>query len=278
MIRAMSTYVFVKDRLHPGLLDKLVAGGAQAIEIFCARGHFDYTNKQHVREVGNWFKESGVPLRSMHSPMYADYEWGRSAVLPVNVLEKDRKARIEAMDEIKRALEVAEIIPFQFLVQHMGNGGEEWDDAKFEAGLTSMEHIRAFAKPLGVTLLVENIPNEFSTAEKLLEFIHTSRLADVGVCFDVGHAYLAEGVAPTFEKLAKLIRSTHVHDNLHDKDSHLWPGKGLIDWPLAMRLLASAPQAPPLLMEIDGDGQDVVPAMKDAFGRLEQAAAVPANK
>jgi sugar phosphate isomerase/epimerase len=276
MIRAMSTYVFVKARLHPGLLDKLVAGGAQAIEIFCSRGHFDYTNKQHIKELAAWFKDSGVPLRSMHSPMYNDYEWARAGAPAINVLEKDRKARIEAMDEIKRALEVAEILPFEFLVQHMGNGGEEWDDAKFEAGLTSMEHIRAFAKPLGVTLLVENIPNEFSTAEKLLEFIHTSRLADVGVCFDVGHAHLAEGVEPTFEKLAKLVRSTHVHDNLHDKDSHLWPGKGSIDWPLAMRLLASAPQAPPLLMEIDGSEQDVVRGMQDAFAHLEQAAAVPA--
>ena len=41
MLRAISTYVYVKDRLHPGMLDGLVRGGAQAIEIFCARQHFD---------------------------------------------------------------------------------------------------------------------------------------------------------------------------------------------------------------------------------------------
>ncbi|MDP9267422.1 MAG: sugar phosphate isomerase/epimerase [Acidobacteriota bacterium] len=268
----MSTYVFVKDRLHPGLLDKLVQGGAQAVEIFAARGHFDYTSKQHIKEIAKWFQDSGVPLRSLHSPMFADDDWGRSGAPAVNVLEKDRKTRIAAMDEIKRALEVAETLPFEYLVQHMGNAGEEWDEAKFEAGVSSIEHIQAFAKALGVTLLVENIPNEFSTAEKLLAFIHNVR--DVFVCFDVGHAHLADGIEPTFDRVAPLIRSTHVHDNLHDRDSHLWPGKGNIDWPLAMRLLHSAPQKPPLLLEIDGEGHDVVQGMKDSFARLEQIAAV----
>jgi sugar phosphate isomerase/epimerase len=274
MLHAMSTYVFVKDRLHPGLLDKLVSGGAKAIEIFGARGHFDYTSKQHIKELAGWFRDSGVPFHSMHSPMYSDYEWAKAGAPAVNVLEKDRARRIAAMDEIKRAVEVAEILPFKFLIQHMGNQFEEWDEAKFEAGVSSIEHIQAFAKPLGVTLLVENIPNEFSTAEKLLDFVHNVR--DVAVCFDVGHAHLADGVEPTFDRLSPLIRSTHVHDNLRDKDSHLWPSKGNIDWPNTMRLLETAPQKPPLLMEIDGEGQDVVQGMKDAFARLEQAASTAA--
>lgn len=276
MLRAMSTYVFVKDRLHPGLLQKLAQGGAQAVEIFGARGHFDYTNRQHVKEVAGWFKDSGVPMHSMHSPMYADYEWGRSGAPAVNLLEKDRARRIAAMDEIKRALEVAESVPFQFLIQHMGNAGEEFEDAKFEAGQMSLEHIHAFARPLGVTVLVENIPNEFSTAEKLLEFQHN--VPGVGMCFDVGHAHLADGVEPTFDRMAKHIRSTHVHDNLHDKDSHLWPGKGTVDWANAMRLLHSAPQSPPLLLEIDGEGQDIVAGMQESYARLEQAATAAANR
>ena len=41
MVRAASTYVYVKQLLHPGLLDSLVRAGAEAIEIFAARDHFD---------------------------------------------------------------------------------------------------------------------------------------------------------------------------------------------------------------------------------------------
>ena len=271
MLRAMSTYVYVKERLHPGLLDGLVRGGAQAIEIFAARGHFDYANrKSQVREIAEWFRSSGVPLNSVHSPMFSDYEWGRSGSPPINVAASDKRQRIEAMDEIKRAIEVAEEVPFRFLVQHVGLGGEEFEDRKFEAAMSSIEHLRAFAKPLGVTVLLENIPNELSVPEKLLQLIAAGHFDDVGICFDVGHAHIMEGVEESFEKLKELIRSTHIHDNAKDRDSHLWPGDGTIDWPETLALLHCAPQVPPLLMEIDGEGKsDIVGGMARAFAWLE---------
>ena len=270
MQKAISTYVYVKQRLHPGLLDGLARGGAQAIEIFAARQHLDYANrKQHVREIADWFRTSGVPLNSVHSPMYADYESGRTGGQPVNIATTDRGRRVEAMDEIKRALEIAEQIPFRFLVQHMGAGGEEFDDRKFEAAMTSVEHLRAFAKPLGVSLLLENIPNELTTPDKLVEFIRSSHFEDVGVCFDLGHAHMAGGVSPAFEILKPYIRSTHVHDNAGDRDAHLWPGEGSINWKEAAELLRSAPHVPPLLLEIEGDEKvDVAAKMGEAFRRL----------
>src|SRR3954454_14233107 len=222
MQKAVSTFIHVKERLHPGILDGLHRIGAQAIEIFAARQHIDYANrKQHVKEIAEWFRGSGIPLNSVHSPLYADYEWGRAGAPPVNIASIDRAARIEAMDEIKRALEIAEQIPFRFLVQHLGTPNEDFSDKKFEAAMTSIEHLRAFAKPLGVRILLENIPNELSTPEKLVEFIRASHLDDVGVCFDVGHAHLAGGVVQAFEILKDHIRSTHVHDNAGDRDSHL---------------------------------------------------------
>jgi sugar phosphate isomerase/epimerase len=263
----------VKERLHPGLLDELVRAGAQAIEIFAARQHLDYANrKQHVREIADWFRGSGVPLNSVHAPMFADYEWGRTGAPPVNVTSTDRAHRIDAMDEIKRALEIAEQIPFRFLIQHMGVGNESFDDRKFEAAMTSIEHLRAFAKPLGVRMLLENIPNELSTPEKLVEFIQASRFDDVGVCFDFGHAHLMGDVAQAFETLKDYIRSTHVHDNAKDRDSHLWPGSGSIDWKQAMNLLRSSPHTPPLLLEIEGE-EKVNPAdkMGETFEKLEAA-------
>ena len=253
MLRAMSTYVHVRERLHPGLLDNLVRSGAQAIEVFAARGHFDYTNPQHVRELASWFQYNKVEFHSMHSPMFADYEFGRSGSEYLNIASKDRKTRINAMDEIKRAIEVAEKLPFRYLIQHVGSGGEDFDMNKFDAALSSIEHLRAFAKPLGVRMLVENIPNELSTPEKLKELLRTGHFGDVGVCFDTGHAHMMGGVAPALELLRDDIRSTHVHDNKQDRDAHLWPGEGTIDWKLTMELLASASQIPPVLLEIDGD-------------------------
>ena len=88
MQKAVSTYVYVKERLHPGLLDGLVRGGAQAVEIFAARQHVDYANrKQHVRELADWFRSTGIPLNSVHSPLYGDYEFGLFGPRRVKELE-----------------------------------------------------------------------------------------------------------------------------------------------------------------------------------------------
>jgi sugar phosphate isomerase/epimerase len=274
MLRAISTLVYAKrERLHPGLLDQFVTGGAEAIEIFAARGHFNYTDRQHIREVGNWFRSTGIRLHSMHSPMYSDEEWGRSGEAPVNIASVEKLHRVAAMDEIKRAIEVAEQLPFQFLVQHVGVGHEEADEHKQEAAISSLEHLHAFAKPLGVQLLVENITNELSTPEKLLELLHAGRFEDIGVCFDVGHAHIMSSVPQAFEVLKDRIRSTHVHDNNKEHDSHLWPGSGNIDWKEAVELLQTAPRVPPLLLEIEGvEGEKVAEKMAETFGKLEKAA------
>ena len=271
MLRAMSSYIYIKKRLHPGLLDEMARGGAQAIEVFGARGHFDYADKAHIRELGNWFKSGTVQFHSMHSPMYSSNDFARNTEPPLNIVDPDKRRRIEAMDEIKRALEVAEYAPFRFLVQHVGLGHEDYDPRKFEAALSSIEHLRAFARPLGVSLLVENIPNELSTPEKLMELIKALHYEDLGVCFDTGHAHIMSSVHQAFGVLEQRIRSTHVHDNQRDRDAHLWPGEGNIDWNQTIQSLRAAPQGPALLLEIEGqEGANVSSKMAEAYKMLEE--------
>jgi sugar phosphate isomerase/epimerase len=174
------------------------------------------------------------------------------------------------MDEIKRAIEIAEQAPFRFLVQHIGTTGEDYSEKKVEAAMTCVEHLRAFARPLGVQILLENIPNELSVPDRLVEFIRHSHFDDVGVCFDVGHAHMMSNVAEAFEILKPHIRSTHVHDNKKDRDSHLWPGDGSIDWDEAAKLLQSATHKPPVLLELEGDEQkkDITADLSAAWKKL----------
>ena len=101
------SYVYIKRRLHPGLLDAMVRGGAQALEIFAARGHFNYHDKDHVKEVGNWFKSEKIEFHSIHAPIYMDNNFN-SGGQPVNIVDPDKRNRIEAMDEMTRAIEVAD--------------------------------------------------------------------------------------------------------------------------------------------------------------------------
>jgi hypothetical protein len=254
MLKAISTHMHLRERLHAGILERLAGGGVAGIEIFAMRGHFDYGSAQHARELASWFgSHEGVTLQSMHAPMFASGQWGHIDSPELNIAGRDRKERIEAMDEIKRAIEVAEVLPFRFLVLHVGTHGERFDEHKFEGAMSSIEHLHAFAKPLGVGLLLENIPNELTAPEKLVELIHTLHFDDIGVCLDLGHAHIDAGVEAAIETLKPLIRSVHVHDNQGMKDEHLWPGAGTIDWKQAMELLAAAPQVPALVLEVAGD-------------------------
>jgi sugar phosphate isomerase/epimerase len=272
MLRAMSSYVYIKKRVHPGLLDAMKRGGAQAVELFAARGHFNYTDKEHIKELSAWFKSEGVELHSMHSPIYMSNDF-KSGGAPLNIVDMDKPRRIEAMDEIKRAVEVAEYMPFRFLVQHIGKSDEYDDPRKFEWAMSGIEHLRAFCRQLGVTLLVENTPNDLATPEKLKELLKALHYPDLGVCFDTGHAHMTSSVHQAFGVLEPYIRSTHVHDNKRERDAHLWPGDGTIDWNETMQALRAAPQMPALLMEIEGEeGTDVSRKMAEAYKKLETAA------
>ncbi len=116
------------------------------------------------------------------------------------------------VDEIKRALEIAEVIPFRYLIQHMGVGGEEFDMRKFDAAFSALEELSLFARQRGVEILLENIPNELSSAERLLQFDELTHLG-LNFVFDTGHANMGEGVETAFQLMKDRIRSTHVHDN-----------------------------------------------------------------
>jgi sugar phosphate isomerase/epimerase len=79
-------------------------------------------------------------------------------------------------------------------------------------------------------------------------------------------------VREAFEIMRTQVCSTHVHDNAKVHDSHLWPGEGTIDWKEAMELMRSAPQAPPLMLEL-AENEKVNPLEKfgATFEKLETA-------
>ena len=190
MLRVLSTHLMLNHRLHPGLLDLATRGGADAVEIFAARQHFDYTSREHILELAEWFQSNPQAAFSMHAPMFPDREMGRAGAPAVNVLHPEKARRIDAMDEIKRALEAAEHIPFRNLVVHLGERTDSWSPRALEYAQIALEHLGAFARPLGVRLLVENLASEPTTPERLKTILELGRLTNVGVCLDLGHAHM----------------------------------------------------------------------------------------
>jgi sugar phosphate isomerase/epimerase len=250
MQRALSTHLFANHRLTTVWLERIWNAGIPLVEIFCARQHLDYRDKAQISELGHWFRDAELKLHSLHSPMYTDTMWGRSGPNSIiTITEPQKSKRLEMVDEIKRALEIAETVPFRYLIQHLGVAWEEYDERKIDYAFSALEEINLFARQRGVEVLLENTPNELAGAERLLMFLDVTHL-NVNVCFDVGHAHMRGSVENEYRLLKPRIRSTHLHDNNGTDDSHLFPGKGTVDWVRTMDLLHSAEGQYPLLLEL----------------------------
>ena len=110
----LSTHLFVRHRLTTVWLERAWDAGFPAVEIFCARQHIDYRDKAQINELGHWFRDSQLKMHSLHAPMYNDDVWGRSGPHAViDITEPMKGKRIAMVDEIKRALEIADVVPFR---------------------------------------------------------------------------------------------------------------------------------------------------------------------
>lgn len=269
MQRALSTHLLVNHRLTTLWLERIWDAGIPLVEIFCARQHLDYHNRAQISELAYWFRDSELKVHSLHSPLYNDDVNGRSGPHAViNITEPVKSKRIPMLDEIKRALEIAETIPYRYLIQHIGVTGQEYDERSVDAAFTALEEISVFARQRGVEVLLENTPNALASAERLLMFLGTTHLK-LNICLDVGHAHMNEGIEAAYRLLKSRIRSTHVHDNNGKEDLHLFPmlagAQGNIDWRRTMQLLRSQQDRYPLLLELRE-----VPDMGPPFDVLRQ--------
>ena len=256
MERLLSTYLFVTRKLTPELLGQIAEAGFQGLEIFCTRSHFEYTVKAEINALGSALEANHLRLVSLHAPNRRDMSAMRESGAPLSICEVERVRRIEAMDELKRVIDVADDLPYARLILHMGGPRETADPRKRDAAFSSLEHLVLHAGHDGVTICVENTLSEMGDPAYLRAFVDETRLAGLRFNFDIGHAHLAElpeeeRLEKSFAPLRDLVSSVHLHDNHGEKDEHLPPYDGSIDWPNAVKTLQSAPQTGlPLVLEL----------------------------
>ena len=261
MQKILSTYLFVSRQLTHDLLAQISEHGFPALEIFCSRAHFDYGSKQEIQTLKSALEANRMTLHSLHAPTSKDLSATRESGTPLSICEVERVRRVEAMDEFKRAIDVSEDLAFSRMVLHMGGSRETADPRKRDAAFSSLEHLVLHAHHAGVTLAIENTTSEMGDPAYLRAFVDETRLTGLRFNFDIGHANLADGPAEerlekSFAPLRDLVAAIHLHDNHGEKDEHLPPFDGSIDWEAAIPLLKTAP----------ADNLPVVLELKEQFG------------
>ncbi|HEY1424991.1 MAG TPA: sugar phosphate isomerase/epimerase family protein [Candidatus Acidoferrum sp.] len=283
MQKVLSTYLFVSRKLTPELLAQICEHGFEAVEVFCSRAHFDYGSKQEIQALKSALEANRMTLSSLHAPTSRDQSAMRESGTPLSICEIERVRRIEAMDEYKRAIDVAEDLPFSRMVLHMGGSRETADPRKRDAAFSTLEHLVLHAHHAGVTLAMENTTSEMGAPAYLRAFVDETRLTGLRFNFDIGHAHLADGPAEeriekSFAPLRDLIASVHLHDNHGEKDEHLPPYDGSIDWGAAIPLLKTAPvENLPVVLELKekfaaeaSSADEQLAAARAAFDKFEE--------
>lgn len=283
MRRLLSTHLFASRKLTPEILGLAADAGFDGLEVSCVRSHFDFHEAEEIRELACTLSGRNLALAGLHAPNNRDLSASREGGSPLSLCETERVRRIDATDEYKRAIDVAEILPYPILVLHMGGPRETPDPRKRDAAFSSLEHLMLHARHAGVTLAIENTVSEMGDPAWLRSFLDETRLSGIRFCFDTGHAHLAEGPAEerlvkSFAPMRDLVATAHLHDNHGESDEHLPPFAGSIDWAVAAGLLASAPAQPlPLVLELkEHIGPDAPPlaaqldAGRHALDQLEE--------
>jgi sugar phosphate isomerase/epimerase len=272
MQRVLSTYRYIKQPLAPAVLAEIAQSGIKNLEVFCAPVHFVYRSPQGLREFAGALQDYSLTLHSLHAPTERELSPGRESGVPISICDPERIRRVDAVDEVKRALEVAERIPFRYLVQHLGHSNDKQTPRAMDAAFNSLEHLSIFAKERGVTIALENTRSEFGSPEALVQLIRETHLRELKFCFDTGHAHIEEGIPKALEVMGDRIVTTHIHDNHGEKDEHLLPFDGTIDWEETLSSLAGLPEKPAIVLELKEQttGKPSLDQIHEAFDELEK--------
>jgi len=271
----VSTQLYHARRLRHDHLAEVAAHGFGAVEIIATRSHLDYHDAAALDEAAAWLTQEGLRLHSIHAPVMERFD-GRW-VNPLSIASPDDEARAAAVRETGAALDLARRVPVSVLVVHPGLQDSLLSPAvrnSRDAILRSVEEIVALASPLGVRVALEVIPNELATAEALAAMLEELDIPGLGVCLDFGHAHLQGGVVDAIETLSEVLAATHIHDNGGDRDAHLAPFDGTIDWAGALTALQKVGYDGTMMLEL-ASADPSAPALeraRRAAARLEDAA------
>ncbi len=255
----ISTHLYHDQLLGPAHLAELAEFGFREIELFATLGHFDYRDPSTALALSGWLRDAGLHLHSVHAPIVERLERGAWGTM-LSTAASSEAARRRAVGECLAALDIAQTVPFPFLVVHLGVPdvmASSAADNDVAAARRSVEEIVAAAAPLGVQVAVEVIPNALSAARVLVELLEEDLDLPgpgAGICLDTGHASLMGDLSDAIDVVSGELVTTHVHDNRGRRDDHLVPFDGKIDWPTALMSLRKVGYEGTVLFELANTG------------------------
>lgn len=193
---------------------------------------FVYTMRNHAEKIG-------VRFRQVHGATVNGKLW-----------DDPDTAAADHMNAMNfRCVEAAAMLGAEWMVMHPFNLPHEPLYSAARAKAATVANVTPYvelAKKLGVGIALENMVDFGGRRRRycggdpteLIDLVDSFADESVGMCIDTGHANNSGIRVGDFIRAAgKRLKCTHVNDNLGDKDAHLPPYFGNINWSDVMAAL-----------------------------------------
>lgn len=188
------------------------------------------------KNILNALAEDNLNVFSIH----ADY-------IESDISSLDEKKRFNGIDDALKRVDYLNKLKGKLLVIHPGGWypDKKEKDERIKNCINSLVYIAKKASLNGIKIAVENLPTEFfgddiGTVSYILNKARNlTNNKDIGICLDIGHAFLTGNIFDYLSLLYDDILTIHLHDNNGDNngnraeamdDLHAVPGTGLINW------------------------------------------------
>ena len=159
----------------------------------------------------------------------------------VNMAEYSNFFRQAADQYLRAYIDMAKRLDAEWIVVHAGFHFTADYEQRKQAGLERLQRASEYAEEQGVHLLLENMNREPKdaevnylgyTLEECRYFFDNLKSPNINWTFTINHATLVpEGIDGFIDAFGvECMREVRVADNLGDKEHHMYPGDGSIDF------------------------------------------------
>lgn len=174
-------------------------------------------------------EKAGIEIFQVHGP----WRWPPKDSTP--------SERAERLCKMKKSILATSVLGSKNWVIHpiMPFGIDDMKDGKehetYALNLEFMKELLDFAKKYDINICLENMPMPYfsiATPQKILQFINEINDSNFKACLDTGHISIFPNlsVGDSIRMLKDKLQTLHIHDNMGDGDSHIFPTEGIIDW------------------------------------------------
>ena len=229
---SVTGYGFV-GHSFPQIAEACVAAGIAGIE--GAPPLVEGLSEGEIRDGAAELRNAGIEIPSFHLPFDA----------PLDIASFYRTVRSKAVEELKPWITRAGWCGAKAAILHPTTTSYDVSveglDPYTQHLSESLEALLPVAAERGVILAVENMLPvagglgwRFTSRPEHFEAIKEAcPHPNLGFCLDTGHALVAggpEGAPKFFEAMWPRVVAYHLSDTSGDRDMHIAPGRGLVDW------------------------------------------------